>query len=754
MGSLLETILASETLKQQLEQIPADQHTRTFELPPSPLTAGQWPTSNPPTEPADLRPSDHAMVSVDATSGKLAGKLSPAGTNITVDADLVENARQASHQHDQTESDERPAMSDEGFVPRRRIVSVKDSRPANEDTEYRLIGELGSGGTAIVYQAHQRAIDREVAIKVLRDEHAGDAHHRARFLAEARVIGAMDHPNVIALHDLCLDETGHPFYSMKRIDGASWDEQIDELETSRNIDILLRVADAVRYAHSRGLIHRDLKPENVMLGTFGEVLVADWGLAFAVESSLATTSAVGGTPAYMAPEMATKSWGPISFATDVYLLGAILFRILTGQPPHHGDNLLACLQAAAVNDIVPSQVEGQWMDVAMRAMRSKPSDRFATVDEFIAAIASQRDHEESTRLTRRARRHLEPSESPPETASETSHDADTVSDTNPYRRHRIAEALLREAIEIWPDNTEAIKYLAQTQTEFARIAASRGDYDLSLLLYDNAGQGDSEAAARVRRKRDDREDLNQDHAKYSALFTQSPDAGLLIRWANGELVEANAAFAKLVGYGNDELVGLSMSSLTIWVCPDRRGVFLEMLGRDGRVDNFETQFRTKSADLIDVLISSRRVEVGDEEMVMSTIRDISPRKAAERELQQSRRRLRDLQQLAGLGTWSYNVIEKRVVWSDESFRIAGRQPERGEPGYEEFMQLIHPDDRVMVAGAIANAIQSVASYEFVMRMRDDSGDYRRLLTRGQPVRDEDGRVMEVYGVMMRAELTP
>ena len=96
------------------------------------------------------------------------------------------------------------------------------------------------------------------------------------------MIGGLDHPNVIALHEVCVDSDGFLFYSMKRIEGTSWDQQISRNSVDENVKILLRVADAIRYAHSRGLVHRDIKPENVMLGQFGEVLVADWGLALRI----------------------------------------------------------------------------------------------------------------------------------------------------------------------------------------------------------------------------------------------------------------------------------------------------------------------------------------------------------------------------------------------------------------------------------------------------------------------------------------
>ena len=275
----------------------------------------------------------------------------------------------------------------EGFVPMRHVAKLGEAK-LNE-AEYRVVGKLGSGGTGIVYQAHQRAVDREVAIKVLRDELAGDPVSRRRFLTEARMIGGLDHPNVIALHEVSVDDRGGLFYSMKRIDGTSWDQQIGEMTLNENLQTLRGVADAIRYAHSRRLIHRDIKPENVMLGKFGEVLLADWGLAIndnEKDSSPDTSLhevAIGGTPAYMAPELAAGDFRAVGFHTDVYLLGAVLFQILTGYPPHHGESLLACIHSAANNEIRPTRVEGELMDIAMQAMSTAPADRFATVDHFM-----------------------------------------------------------------------------------------------------------------------------------------------------------------------------------------------------------------------------------------------------------------------------------------------------------------------------------------------------------------------------------
>ncbi|WP_044250516.1 protein kinase domain-containing protein [Rhodopirellula sp. SWK7] len=667
--------------------------------------------------------------------------------------------------------------ADEGFVPPRKVISLgqltasKDSAASLgqckvtagfDDVEYRLIGKLGSGGTGVVYQAHQRAIDREVAVKVLRHELAGDRQSRHRFLTEARVIGSLDHPNVIALHDLCIDADGHLFYAMKRIDGTSWDQQIDQFSVEENLTILLRVADAIRYAHSRGLIHRDIKPENVMLGRFGEALVADWGLAIQLNRSKGADaspqwrdggSAIGGTPAYMAPEQASGVLEDISPLTDVYLLGAILYQILTGRPPHHGNSLLECIHSAANNIIQSTEVVGELMDAAMKAMATDPRNRYESVEALVSAITDHRTHQESERLVRRARRRVWPDEND---TSRKPIAEQTTEET--YERFRVSQALLHEAIELWPENSRATETLKKVQLEFARFTAGRGDLDLSLRLYAAAGEADCEAAVRVRRDRDRRDRVRESHAKYSALFTQSPEAGLLIRWADGVVLEANVACMTMLGYQEGELVGREIAKLDIWNCPKHRQKFVETLTQEGHVENFETQFLRKHSgtdqtgvdQVIDVLISARTVSVSGNELLLSTIRDITQRRNAERDLEQSRRRLRDLQSLAGLGTWSFDPRTEVLQWSAESFRLAGRDPDKGEPNYSEFLEQIHPDDREKLRVVLDQAIETGTTYQLHIRQRDDEGNYRSLLTRGRPVVDDDGNTIEVYGIVMPA----
>lgn len=633
----------------------------------------------------------------------------------------------------QTSPDHASALVDK-VVPHRRVDSVTVSRPFGENSDYRLVGELGSGGTGIVYQAHQRAVDREVAVKMLRSELAGNRVSRERFLTEARVIGGLDHPNVIALHEVYVDDDRNLYYSMKRIDGTSWDKQIGSMTIQQNVATLLSVADGIRYAHSRGLIHRDIKPENVMLGRYGEVLLADWGLAINRNEVLAEQDkhqSIGGTPAYMAPELATGFHSDIVPQSDVYLLGATLFHCLAGYPPHDGKTLVQCIANAAANVICETDVESELMDVAMKAMQTRPEDRYQTVDEFVAAIKEHRLHEQSTRLLKRACERIAQSDG-----------------SDPYGDYRVADALLSEAVEVWNKNDRAIAKRKQFQMQLAGIAAQRGDLDLASSILEKLGETDSEQAKDIQRQIDQRRAGRRKVSRYSALFMQSPDPGLLIDMEVPKIVEVNQAYADLFGYDRDDIVGEALVELDLWACPKQRERLIGLIEEHGVVDEFEAVMLRRDGQRIDVLINGRVVEVQGKEMLISTIRDISLRKKAEHELQRSRERLRDMQRLAGLATWSYDVASDRVSWSSETFDLTGRKRAEGSPTREEYYSMVHPDDRSRLQHANRSAIDSGAAYEISILQRVAGGEYRDVIIRGQPIFDKHGKTIEVYGVVL------
>jgi serine/threonine protein kinase len=208
------------------------------------------------------------------------------------------------------------------------VARLRDAAelPDFHGTRYDLVRELGRGGMGVVYEAHDRELDRRVAIKVLATEVAGPAAAE-RMRAEARVVARLEHPAIVPLHDIGTLADGRIFYAMKLVRGR----RLDELAcgTTELLRVFVRVCEAVALAHARGVVHCDLKPENVMTGEFGEVLVMDWGVARATGDGN-RERVVAGTRGFMAPEQ--ERGDSVDPRTDVYALGAML-RALAIAPP-------------------------------------------------------------------------------------------------------------------------------------------------------------------------------------------------------------------------------------------------------------------------------------------------------------------------------------------------------------------------------------------------------------------------------------
>lgn len=377
------------------------------------------------------------------------------------------------------------SVHERSFVPHRESVAQRGS-------DYELMKMLGEGGMGVVYAARQASIDRIVAVKMLKPESVNHSGQRSKFLAEAAVTGELEHPNIVPIYDLGKNASGALFYAMKRVQGTPWHKTIASKSTSDNVDVLMRVADAIAFAHKQGVIHRDLKPENVMLGEFGEVLVMDWGLALPVNRKSAggiqIKPTMGGTPAYMAPEMATGPFDKLSFASDIYLLGAILFEIVTGKPPHSGVTVMKCLVAAARNEITKTTKSGELLDIAMKAMETDPADRYQTVKEFQQAIKDYRDHLESILLSDRAHEDLER--------------ASALEDYSHFSR---AVFGFEEALALWADNKRAKQGLSEAKLKYARVAKGKGDFDLATSLLDASAAGHAELLAEVNAAIEERE---------------------------------------------------------------------------------------------------------------------------------------------------------------------------------------------------------------------------------------------------------
>ncbi len=368
------------------------------------------------------------------------------------------------------ESDPDAAISD---VLVRPFRLGQPGEASGHGAEYELQEVIGEGGVGLVYAARQASVDRVVAVKMLRDEFAHKRDHRNKFLSEAVVTGELDHPNIVPIYDLGTSDVGSLFYSMKRVKGTPWCDVIRQKSLAENLRILMSVANAIAFAHSRGVVHRDLKPENVMLGDFGEVLVMDWGIALSTnlmvkDGRISQSASMGGTPAYMAPEMATGPIETIGPCSDVYLLGAILYEIVTSRPPHYGQDVMSCLYAAARNEIAPTDKSGELLNIAMKAMSTLPADRHPSVQAFQSAIHEYQSHSESTALSERAEQDLA--------------EARRTEDYQDFSRALFA---FQEARSLWLDNEHAKHGEIDAKLAYAGMALKKGDFDLGISLLDD-----------------------------------------------------------------------------------------------------------------------------------------------------------------------------------------------------------------------------------------------------------------------------
>jgi serine/threonine protein kinase len=278
--------------------------------------------------------------------------------------------------------------------------TVNDKKPdANSFGKYELLGEIARGGMGVVYRAKQHGLDRIVALKMILGT-GTDQEAAQRFLQEARAAAALDHPNVVPIYDTG-EIDGRPYFTMALIDGPNLRGYADgraPLPIAEVVTLFAQVVEGVAHAHKHGIVHRDLKPANVLIDRDGRARVTDFGLAkrASAESQLTMTGQVVGTPQYMAPEQARDS-KDAGLPADVYSLGAILYFLLTGRPPFHGESFTDLL-LKVVND-PPEPPRAHRADVpadldalCLRCLAKKPAERFpdagALADAF-APVAAQ-----------------------------------------------------------------------------------------------------------------------------------------------------------------------------------------------------------------------------------------------------------------------------------------------------------------------------------------------------------------------------
>lgn len=356
-------------------------------------------------------------------------------------------------------------------------VAAADLANEGESGEYVILGRLGRGGMGDVLLAQQRRLGRDVAVKTIRGQATEDRVHR--FGHESRVTASLEHPLVIPVHD-----AGDDYLVMRRVDGMSLERRLrdsrpDDLPDL--IEILARVADGLDFAHQQGFIHRDLKPANVMLGDYGEVYLLDWGLALALwphQGGLADVPTVAnaasicaGTPAYLPPETARGDRDQIGIASDAFLLGGLLYRMLSGRTPFLDDGPSRTIARAAACDYQP----------VAELNPDAPRDLIALQQALMTPTAAERISVGAARTTLREWLQEAGDRAAAAKLIEQAHAIQAAPDVD-YAGHEQAVRLAVQARGHWPDGVTILSALSTIRTRYLEAATVAGDLTLARTL--------------------------------------------------------------------------------------------------------------------------------------------------------------------------------------------------------------------------------------------------------------------------------
>ena len=256
--------------------------------------------------------------------------------------------------------------------------------------EYELVEEIARGGMGVVYKARQASLNRTVALKMILAGQLASEGDVKRFRTEAEAAANLKHPNIVAIHEVG-EHDGQHYFSMDYVEGRSLAELVRDqpLAPVQAAQYVQSVAEAIEYAHREGTLHRDLKPSNILIDAAGQPHVTDFGLAKKIDgdSELTRSGAVLGTPSYMPPEQATGKTREIGPATDVYSLGAVLYELLTGRPPFHGETPFATLsdvvqsEPAAPRSLRP-RLPRDLETICLKCLEKEPDRRYRSAQEL------------------------------------------------------------------------------------------------------------------------------------------------------------------------------------------------------------------------------------------------------------------------------------------------------------------------------------------------------------------------------------
>ncbi|PYJ49944.1 MAG: hypothetical protein DME83_10585, partial [Verrucomicrobia bacterium] len=277
-----------------------------------------------------------------------------------------------------------------------RKKAARAAEMLGELGDYELLEEVGRGGQGVVFRARQKSLNRTVALKVISLGQWASKVHLKRFRREAEAAASLDHPGIVPIYEVG-ERDGSCYFSMKFIEGGQIDEvgRRTSISLRKAAELIAKVARTVYYAHEHGILHRDIKPGNILLDQEGEPHLTDFGLARLVEteSTVTRTMEVLGTPSYMAAEQAVGNNAAISSATDVYGLGAVLYQLLTGQPPFAGGTTYETIKLLL--DAEPRQprllnpkIDRDLSTICLKCLEKDPKRRYSSA----LALAEDLEH--------------------------------------------------------------------------------------------------------------------------------------------------------------------------------------------------------------------------------------------------------------------------------------------------------------------------------------------------------------------------
>ncbi len=510
-----------------------------------------------------------------------------------------------------------PTIPEAAYAP--DSLGPATSEIASPESRYAMNQLHAEGGIGQVWHARDKQLNRDVAIKTLRPELLNHGRVRSRFLQEAQITGQLEHPGIVPVYELIVaPRSGSPFYCMRFVRGRTLDEASRDFHRKRQageeeplalvslLSAFVMVCNTVAYAHSRGVIHRDLKGENVLLGDFGEVFVLDWGVAKVLdmpeeaggdhpssqglmgEAVRTVHGAIVGTPAYMAPEQAEGRSDLIDSRTDIYGLGAVLYEILTGQPPFVGSNTVEVLDKVMRDAPVPPRhiwpEAPQTLEAAcLRALSKNPADRHASAAALGMEIQTWQEMQR-----RQAEEELRRSRERFELAVRGSQDGlwDWDLQRNEvffsprwksiigYEDHELANDLDEWTERLHPDERDRVMaanyaHINGTTSHYEyeyRLRHKDGSYRWILArgvaLRDADGKAYRMAGSHVdiTARKEMEQSLREAEQRYRAVVEFAP-CGILVVDDDGVIRECNAQAAQMLGASTEQLVGGSFIEL-------------------------------------------------------------------------------------------------------------------------------------------------------------------------------------------------